>query len=189
MNPHKLVELRELLAAPDIDLVSLADIPGATAPDEPFDTLVENARHKARVAASFTGLAATADDTGLEVEALEGRPGARAARYAGPGATAEDNVAKLLGELREVRPERRRARFRTVCVVALPDGREVVAEGVLEGRITEAPRGLGGFGYDPVFELPDGRTLAELGPGEKNERSHRGQAVRKLRAALERLSP
>ena len=117
----------------------------------------------------------------LEVEALDGRPGINAARYAGPAATYADNVRKLLGELASVPPAGRAARFRTVCVACWPDGVEFAAHGVLEGRIAATPRGRGGFGYDPVFEVDaTGRTLAELGEGEKNALSHRGQAARRL---------
>ena len=130
---------------------------------------------------ALSGLPAIADDTGLEVEALGGRPGVHAARYAGPHASYADNLRKLLGELSGVPPARRGARFRTVVVACWPDGVEIGAEGTLEGRITESPRGAGGFGYDPVFEVEDrGRTLAELGAGEKNALSHRARAVRSL---------
>lgn len=128
----------------------------------------------------MTGLAALADDTGLEVDALEGAPGVRTARFAGADATYADNVAKLL-EVLDGNPDRS-ARFRTV--VAFVDGiREVLAEGVLEGEIGLSPRGTNGFGYDPVFELPAGRTLAELSDDEKNSLSHRARALRALAAS------
>ncbi len=188
MNPDKLDELRELLGLPGVELVSLRDVAGARAPEEHGRTLVENARIKARAAVELTGLPAVADDTGLEVDTLGGRPGVHAARFAGPGATYASNRARLLEELAGVPPERRGARFRTVCVARWPNGREAVGEGVLEGRITERPRGEGGFGYDSVFELPEqGRTLAELPPGDKNRLSHRARAVRQLKASLEEL--
>lgn len=196
MNPDKLGELRELLRLPGVELVSLRDVPGAVAPEEHGATLADNARIKARAAARLSGLPAIADDTGLEVAALDGRPGVHAARYAGPHATYSDNVAKLLTDLAGVPAERRDARFRTVCVACLPDGRETIAEGVLEGRITERPRGDAGFGYDPVFELQgevpgttpvQWRTLAELSTVEKNGLSHRARAVRNLRDALQKL--
>jgi len=181
MNRDKARELLELLDLPGIELVSLADLPGAQAPEESGATLEENARLKARAALAFSGLPAIADDTGLEVEALGGRPGVHAARYAGPQASYADNVAKLLGELAGVPAGRRGARFRTAIVVGWPDGVEIGAEGTLEGRITAAPRGAGGFGYDPVFEVEDrGRTLAELTAAEKNALSHRARAVRSL---------
>jgi XTP/dITP diphosphohydrolase len=185
MNPDKLGELRELLDLPGVEFVSLRDVPGAVSPVEDGATLEANARIKALAAARLSGLPAIADDTGLEVDSLDGRPGVHAARYAGPGATYAANVVKLLHELAGVPDARRTARFRTVCVACLPDGRERVAEGVLEGRITTAPRGSAGFGYDPVFELAaTGRTLAELEPHEKNALSHRALAVRNLRASL-----
>ena len=198
MNPDKLGELNELLGLPGIELVSLRDFPGAVAPEEVGATLADNARIKARAAARFTRLPAIADDTGLEVDALGGRPGVHAARYAGSGASYASNVALLLAELSGVPPALRGARFRTVCVACLPDGREVAGEGALEGRITEAPRGESGFGYDPVFELdarelPEGhaagppRTLAEISAAEKNALSHRARAVRKLKPALQEL--
>jgi XTP/dITP diphosphohydrolase len=184
-NRDKAAELQALLALPGVKLVPIADWPGATAPEEHGETLLENARLKARAAAAVTGLAAIADDTGLEVDALGGAPGVHAARFSGPGATYASNVAKLLRALAGVPPERRTARFRTVCVAAWPGGREVHAEGVLEGSITEAPRGEHGFGYDPVF-VPEGgaRTYAELTDVEKHAISHRARAVRALAAHL-----
>ena len=184
-NRDKARELSALLALPGVELVPLADWPGAVAPAEAGGTLLENARLKARAAAVLTGLPAIADDTGLEVEALGGAPGVHAARYSGPGATTASNVAKLLRELAGVPPARRAARFRTVCVAAWPDGREARAEGVLEGAISEAPRGANGFGYDPVFAPAGGtRTYAELTDAEKNAISHRARAVKALALAL-----
>ena len=183
-NRDKARELQALLALPGVEIVPLADWPGATAPEEDGGTLLENARIKARAALLLTGLPAIADDTGLEVDALGGAPGAHAARYSGPGATYASNVAKLLHELHSVPTERRSARFRTVCAVGWPDGVELSADGALEGVITEAPRGENGFGYDPVFVLPDGRSLAQLEPAEKNASSHRARAVRALAAKL-----
>ena len=184
-NRDKLRELRELLDLQGLELVTLADVPGATPPAETGATLEENARLKARAAMARTGLPAIADDTGLEVDALDGRPGVHAARYAGPDATYADNVRKLLAELAGVPAARRAARFRTVCVACWPDGVEMTAHGVLEGRITLEPRGTNGFGYDPVFEVEEGgRTLAELTADEKNARSHRARAVRALARLL-----
>jgi XTP/dITP diphosphohydrolase len=179
-NRDKGRELQALLDLRDLEVVSLADVPGATAPAETGSTLDENARIKARAAMARTGLPAIADDTGLEVDALDGRPGVHAARYAGPQASYADNVRKLLSELAGVPAGQRAARFRAVCVACWPDGIELAAHGVLEGRIAAAPRGTGGFGYDPVFELPDGRTLAELAEAEKNALSHRARAMRRL---------
>ena len=184
-NRDKLRELRELLDLQGLELVTLADVPGATPPAETGATLEENARLKARAAMARTGLPAIADDTGLEVDALDGRPGVHAARYAGPDATYADNVRKLLAELAGVPAAGRAARFRTVCLACWPDGVEMAAHGVLEGRITLEPRGTNGFGYDPVFEVEEGgRTLAELTADEKNARSHRARAVRALARLL-----
>jgi XTP/dITP diphosphohydrolase len=184
-NRDKRRELQALIGAADVILRGLDEFPGATPPEETGTTLAENALLKARAACAATGLAAIADDTGLEVDALEGAPGVHAARYAGPGATYDDNVRKLLAALAGVPRERRTARFRTVCAARFPDGREVVAEGALEGRIAFAPRGDQGFGYDPVFEVGEtGRTLAEMTAEEKNARSHRARAVEALMAAL-----
>lgn len=183
-NRDKARELEALLALPGLELVSLAEWPDAAAPIEDGATLLDNARIKARSALARTGLPAIADDTGLAVDALRGAPGVHTARFAGPDATYEDNVAHLLRALEQVPAAARSARFQTCCVAAFPDGREVVAEGQLEGRIATERRGTGGFGYDPVFELPDGRMLAELSHDEKNAISHRGQAVKALAAAL-----
>lgn len=182
-NPDKLVELQSLLAVAGIELLARP----ASVPDvvEDGDSLLANARLKAvAVLAAARGHAAVAEDTGLEVDALDGAPGIHAARYGGPDASYGDNVDKLLAELLRVgatTPAQRRARFRTVAVVRWPDGREAAVEGVVEGHITTARRGEG-WGYDPVFE-PDeanGRTFAELVPGEKDAISHRGRAMRAL---------
>jgi XTP/dITP diphosphohydrolase len=152
--------------------------------DEPYGTLRENAVHKARAVVTFTGLTALADDTGLEVEALGGAPGVYTARYAGPGATYADNVAKLLSELDGI--DERSARFRTVVALVGTDGTTVTAEGALDGRIAQAPRGAHGFGYDPVFEVAErgDRTLAELPEDEKNQISHRARALHRLAELL-----
>ncbi|MGH9183652.1 MAG: RdgB/HAM1 family non-canonical purine NTP pyrophosphatase [Acidimicrobiales bacterium] len=178
-NPDKAAEIAVLLG--EQAGVELAPRPpGLPVPAEGGATLEENARTKARAVALATGAAAVADDTGLEVEALGGAPGVRTARWAGPGATYADNVARLLDDLEGVAD--RRARWRTVAVVAWPDGSEVVAEGTCQGTVALSPRGTGGFGYDPVFvpDDGDGRTFAELPPEEKNARSHRGRAFRAL---------
>jgi XTP/dITP diphosphohydrolase len=189
-NRDKLRELSALLGLPGVSLRALADVPGASAPEETGATLCENALLKARAALALTGAPAIADDTGLEVDALDGRPGIHAARYAGPGATYADNRAKLLAELDGVGPERRTARFRCACVACLPDGRELVAEGVLEGRITAAPRGANGFGYDALFEIRGtDRTMAELTDAGKNALSHRARAVHALAARLAQALP
>ena len=152
--------------------------------DETEPTLEGNARLKAEALCLAAGEPALADDTGLEVLALGGAPGVLSARFAGPAASYADNVAKLLRDLDGV--DDRRARFRTVIVVVFPDGREVVAEGSVDGTIATAARGGAGFGYDPVFvpDGGDGRTFAEMSAAEKNAVSHRGRAVRAAAAAL-----
>ena len=189
-NRDKLRELSALLGLPGVSLRALCDVPGAVAPEETGVTLRENALLKARAALALTGHPAIADDTGLEVDALGGRPGLHAARYAGPGASYADNRARLLAELDGVESARRTARFRCACVACLPDGRELAAEGVLEGRITLAPRGEHGFGYDSLFEVGDpGRTLAELPDAEKSALSHRARAVHALAARLAQAMP
>jgi len=189
-NRDKLRELAALLGLPGVGLRALCDLPGAVAPEESGATLRENALLKARAALALTGQPAIADDTGLEVDALGGRPGIHAARYAGPGASYADNRAKLLTELAAVEPVRRTARFRCACVACLPDGRELAVEGVLEGRITLAPRGTEGFGYDALFEVAGlGRTMAELSAEEKNALSHRALAVRALALRLAEALP
>ncbi|NNC93812.1 MAG: RdgB/HAM1 family non-canonical purine NTP pyrophosphatase [Acidimicrobiia bacterium] len=152
--------------------------------EEPFDTLVENALHKARTVGAVTGLAALADDTGLEVAALGGAPGVRTARFAGPNATYDDNVGKLLDVLDGV--DERAAYFRTVVALVYPDGPETTAEGVLPGRIATGRRGSLGFGYDPVFEVEEFgfQTLAEIPEAEKNRISHRARALQELARVL-----
>lgn len=179
-NPDKVREIAAVL-----DGVELLPRPeGVPEVEEDGATLEDNARLKARALVAATGQPSVADDTGLEVVALGGEPGVRSARWAGPGATYSDNVARLLGELAGVTD--RRARFRTVALVCFPDGREVLAEGAVAGVIAVEPRGAGGFGYDPVF-VPDGgggRTFAEMPPVDKHVLSHRGRAFRVLAAAL-----
>lgn len=175
-NPDKIAEVEAVLSGLDLvgEVVRGLEWPDV---DETEDTLEGNARLKARAVAAATGLPALADDTGLEVDALGGAPGVWSARYAGPEASYQDNVSKLLVELSG--SKNRSARFRTVMAVVTPDGTELVAEGSVDGRITTAPRGQGGFGYDPVFEV-DGHTLAELTPDEKNRISHRARALHAL---------
>jgi XTP/dITP diphosphohydrolase len=184
-NRDKARELLALLAVDGLELASLAEFEAATSPEETGATLRENAWIKAEAALRHSGLPAIADDTGLEVDALDGAPGVHAARFAGPDATDADNVRLLLERMRGVPRERRGARFRTVCVAVFPDGRRIEGEGVVEGRITEAARGSAGFGYDPVFEVGDlGRTFAEMSDQEKNRVSHRARAARALAARL-----
>lgn len=174
-----------MLADLPITVRSLAEFPGAPEVVEDGATYRENALKKAWSAAKFTGKPALADDTGLEVDALGGQPGLYAARFAGEGCTFQDNILKLLRLLKGVSSERRGARF--VCVIALvtPDGREQVVDGELRGRITESQSGGGGFGYDPVFYVPEaGKTLAELTADEKNRVSHRRRALDRARTII-----
>jgi len=187
-NPHKSAELAALLGDLGIRIRTLAEFPDAPTVVEDGDTCRANAVKKATALARHTGLPAVADDTGLEVDALGGRPGVHAARYAGEGATYENNWRKLIRELEGVRKERRRARFITVVAVAIPSAKVAIAEGSLEGLITEAPAGTQGFGYDPVFFVPEvGKTLAQLTPAEKNRISHRARAFAKVREILLKL--
>jgi XTP/dITP diphosphohydrolase len=187
-NPDKCAELAALLGDLGIKIRTLADFPDAPEVVEDGDTCRANAVKKAIAIARHTGLPAVADDTGLEVEALDGRPGVHAARYAGERATYEDNWRKLIRELDGVPRQRRRARFITAAAVATPSGNVEVAEGMLKGVIAEAPAGTQGFGYDPIFVVPQlGKTLAQLAPGEKNRISHRGRAFSKVREILLKL--
>jgi XTP/dITP diphosphohydrolase len=187
-NRDKVRELSALLADRPVEVGGLFDLPGASAPAETGANALENARIKARYAHELTGLTCIADDTALEVDALGGKPGIHAARLAGPGATYADNLRRLLEIMTGVEPARRTARFRSVCVACLESGGERHGEGVLEGRITESPRGAHGFGYDPIFEVEGlGRTLAEMPAPEKNRLSHRARAVEALFAELRRV--
>jgi XTP/dITP diphosphohydrolase len=191
-NKGKLVELRQLL--PGVAVLSVDEAAarvGLAIPDvvEDADTFVGNASKKAREVSRATGLPALADDSGLEVDALGGAPGVYSARYAGEHAGDAANNAKLLAALAGVPAERRTARFRAALVladVAGPLGAEVItADGVCEGAILDAPRGTGGFGYDPLFLLPAlGQTFAELGVGTKGDHSHRARAMAAIRPAL-----
>ena len=184
-NRHKVEEIKAILSGLPITVRSLAEFPRAPEVVENGATYRENALKKAWSAAKYTGKPALADDTGLEVDALGGQPGLYAARFAGEGCTFQDNVRKLLLLLEGVPSDQRGARF--VCVIALvePGGREQVVEGELRGRITESQAGRGGFGYDPVFYVPEaGKTLAELTAGEKNRISHRGRALDKAKGII-----
>jgi XTP/dITP diphosphohydrolase len=184
-NRHKGAELAALLEGLPVRIRTLADFPQAPDVVEDGATCEANAVKKAVEIARATGLPAVADDTGLEVDALGGRPGVYAARYAGEQASYADNCRKLLAELGGVPRERRRARFLTVAALAWPDGAVQVTQGALDGVIAERPTGSHGFGYDPVFFVPAlGRTLAELTAEEKNRISHRAEAFRKMRDVL-----
>lgn len=182
-NPDKVAEIAFILG----DAVELLPRPDHV-PDvvEDAGSLEGNARLKAVAICEASGFAAVADDTGLEVDALGGAPGVRAARYAGEHATYRDNVAKLLGALDGVADAARTARFRTVAMLRFTDGRELIADGVVEGRIAREVRGGNGFGYDPIFvpDEGDGRSFAEMDGDEKHAISHRGRALRALAAQL-----
>ena len=187
-NRHKREELAALLGGMGIMIRTLDEFPDAPDVIEDGDTCEANAIKKARAIAEFTGLPAVADDTGLEVDALGGRPGVYAARYAGDNATYEDNCRKLLLELRGVPHERRTARFLTVAAIALPLGGVRVAQGALDGVIAEEARGALGFGYDPLFLIPElGKTLAQLSPDQKNAISHRAKAFTQAKALLREM--
>lgn len=183
-NPDKAAEIADILG--EVSGLILVPRP-ASVPDVVEDgaTLVDNARLKAVAIMEATGEPAVADDTGLEVTALNGAPGVYSARFAGEGATYADNVDKLVRELvaaGAIEPSQRSARFRTVALVAFPGGDEVVAEGEVIGSIATEPAGAAGFGYDPLF-IPEGvagRTFAQMSPGEKHALSHRGRAFRAL---------
>jgi XTP/dITP diphosphohydrolase len=187
-NPGKLVELHQLLDGLELDILSARDL-DIPEVEEDGDTFAANAAKKALEVSRATGLPALADDSGLEVDALGGAPGVISARYAGPEQDDARNNERLLRELVGVPPDRRTARFHSV--VALADGagrlgdRVVTADGTCEGVILEAPRGTGGFGYDPLFFAPElGCTFAEAGVGPKNDLSHRARAMRAMRPRL-----
>ena len=189
-NPGKVREIGAILEGVSGKLSFLRDFPSIVMPEETGDTFAENSRIKARAVfetiGARPGRAVLADDSGLEVSGLDGRPGVRSARYAGENATDEENTDKLILEIEGV--EDRRAWFVCHLTLVLPDGGEITAAGRCEGEIVPEPRGAGGFGYDPVFFLPSlGRTMAELGPQHKNSLSHRGKAVRDMAALVRKL--
>ena len=185
-NPDKVAEIAHLMEGVVEILPRPAEIPDVV---EDADTLEGNARLKAKAIADASGLPAIADDTGLEIDLLDGAPGVHTARFAGPNAVYADNVAKTLAVLRGVPPAERTARFRTVALLRDPDGEELVSHGVVEGAIALRPIGENGFGYDPIF-IPDGSrgaTFAQMDPVAKHAISHRGRAFRGLRAKIESL--
>ena len=198
-SAHKLAELRELLRLEHAKLVGLDDVGIADEPDETGTTFETNARIKARHAARVSGLPTLADDSGLEVDALDGAPGVRTRRFAGPNATDTDNNSRLLAALEGLPPERRGARYVCVLALALPGAgarpraavRMRVVRGTTRGRIATGPRGTGGFGYDPIFEPegepPGGRTFGLWSAEAKNAISHRGRAARRMTPILREL--
>lgn len=187
-NRGKVKELQDLLSGEDIEVISLGDLEHWEDVEETGSTFAENAALKARVAAERTGLVSLADDSGLEVDALQGAPGVYSARYAGEPKDDERNNDKLLKELEGLSEEQRTGRFRCALVIATPTGEEFLTEGTVEGRILHERRGKEGFGYDPLFYLPDfGRTMAQLNLNQKNKISHRAQAFRQAVPILKGL--
>jgi XTP/dITP diphosphohydrolase len=183
-NPNKIHELRELLSLPDLRVLSTADFPELEEVDEDALTLEGNALKKAHYVAMVTGLPSLADDTGLEVSALNGAPGVYSARYAGEQASYDDNVEKLLSEMEDI--EQRKAQFRTVVAFVDAD-KHWMFEGVCRGHISRYRKGVKGFGYDPIF-VPDGfeQSFAEMGSKQKNSISHRGLAMKEAVAFLQK---
>lgn len=186
-NKDKAEELLAVLSELPIRLKTLKDFPAIGDIPETGETLLENSMLKARTVHQITGLPAIADDTGLEVDALDGAPGIYAARFAGEHVTYQDNVNKLLHELRGVKPDQCTACFRTVMSY-VDDSRELWSEGKIQGVIIKEPRGESGFGYDPVFYVPNtGKTFAEMTATEKNSISHRARAMQALKKKLETI--
>jgi XTP/dITP diphosphohydrolase len=187
-NEDKIREIRRVLGGTGYEIRTLSEVDGLHDIEEDGATIRDNAIKKAQVVAEHTGLMALADDTGLEVDALDGAPGVFSSRFAGQNVSYSDNNRKLLADLNGVPRDKRTARFR--CVVAVADSTEIyTVEGVCEGVILETTRGEGGFGYDPVFLVPEeGRTFAEMDVDHKNRISHRGLALRKARALLQELA-
>ncbi len=182
-NTGKFEEIRAFLQPrfPRLRFFSLIDLKGLPEISEDGPSFLDNARKKATLVSSFTRKPALADDSGLEVEALGGRPGVLSARFAGPKATGEENLRKLLEKIKGVPEDGRKARFRCAMVLRAPNGHACTAVGEVSGVIVDTPRGTSGFGYDPVFFLPYmGRTMAELALTEKNEISHRALALKKI---------
>lgn len=185
-NPGKVHEYADMLPGMDITWLSLNEVGITTDVDETGHTFRDNAILKATAYARESGLLTLADDSGLEVDALGGRPGVLTARYGGPSLTHQQRYQRLLAELADVVPEQRTARFRCVIALAAPDGTLLeTAAGVCEGAIALRPAGAGGFGYDPVFLLPErGLTMAQLSAEEKHRISHRGEALRAIAPAV-----
>ena len=184
-NPHKVIEFRRLLGGVGFDLVTPADIGLDLDVEETGQTFEENARIKARAFCAASGLPSLADDSGIEVDALDGRPGVRSARYGGDSLDDAGRVSLLLAELGDAPLDQRSCRYRVVLVLARSDGSEEMVEGACEGRVAFESVGDNGFGYDPVFLIPAyGKTVAQLGPDEKDAISHRGLAARRMAALL-----
>jgi XTP/dITP diphosphohydrolase len=189
-NPGKLAELRRILAAADVNVAvsDLDEFPSMPEVAETGRAFTENALLKARAVAAFTGFPAVADDSGLCADALNGMPGVLSARWSGRHGDDGANLRLVLGQLADVPGARRGAHFTCAAALVLPSGGEHVTEGTVYGRLTDSPRGTGGFGYDPIF-VPDGFevTTAQMGPGEKDKISHRGRALRALAPVIAAL--
>ncbi|HVP06529.1 MAG TPA: XTP/dITP diphosphatase [Candidatus Acidoferrum sp.] len=184
-NRDKIREIRQVLEDLPVTILTADDYLEFPDPEETGTTLAENAILKARAIANFTDLPALADDTGLEVDALDGAPGVYSSRYAGENVTYKDNYTKLLVKLAGIPHDKRTARFRCVMAVAWPEGKVETVEGVSEGFIADTVEGTGGFGYDPVFYYPPlGKRFSQMSLEEKNQVSHRGIALRKVRDLL-----
>ena len=188
-NRDKCAEIEEIMNDMPIQLLTLNEFPGIEEIIEDGKTLEENALIKAKTVHKITHLPAIADDTGLEVDALGGQPGIYSARYAGENCSYLDNVNKLLQEMTNIPPKKRTAIFRT-AIVYVDDNMELATEGVVEGVITDLPKGIDGFGYDPVFYVPDmKKTYAEMSMNKKNQISHRGKALQNMQALLQSCLP
>lgn len=186
-NPGKLREIEAVMGDLPVDWIGLSDVPAIDEPVEDRPTFAENARLKATYYAKAAGMWALADDSGLEVDALDGEPGVRSSRYAGEACDDAANNAKLIHKLAGVAIDKRTARFRCAVALASPDGVLAEADGKIEGQIIDEARGENGFGYDPHFFVPSlGKTTAELRPEHKNSISHRGNALRAIRPAIAR---
>ena len=183
-NPKKLEEMKTILSSIGVEVVMESEVGVDIEVEETGTTFEENSLLKAKAVMEATGMAAIADDSGLMVDALNGEPGVYSARYGGPGATDEEKVQKLLKNIENVPEEKRTARFVSAICCLFPNGKELMVRGECPGKIAYAPAGEGGFGYDPVFVVEGGKTFAELTAEEKDAVSHRGAALRKLKAAL-----
>ena len=184
-NRGKIREFRDALMGLNLRLYGLTDFPDVPEIEEDGDSFAENALKKARFYSTYFGKLTLADDSGLEVDGLKGRPGIRSARYAGERASSQENNQKLLKEMEGIPISKRGARFRCIIAVKSPGGKEAVSEGSCHGRIGFKEKGRKGFGYDPLFFLPrQGKTMAELSLEEKNKVSHRGKALRKIRKMI-----
>ena len=187
-NPGKTKEIKSMLADFPVEILSLAQFPDCPEADEPYDNYLENARQKAEITAKHCQAWALADDSGMEVAALEGAPGVISARYAGKNVSYEDNYRLVLKNLAQVPEEERGAVFRCCMVLRSPEGMERVTEGELAGKITQEPQGDQGFGYDPIFWVPElEKTLAQISPEEKNRISHRRRALVKMKEKIQEI--